>query len=154
MSKNIKWNTNGFFRSCLSTFDWHFQMLRGTSDRKSMLGEHEVDRVQQEAGTCRRKRPKKWIFLSCLIAGRTGCLLRQTLRHTICASGPFIMALTIIASIKDWTFQFVSQFSISSLLRGVHHSLPGDAVGGGDALAPPRARPWAEAEGWSRQGLV
>ena len=153
MFKKIKWNTNGFFKSCLSTFP-NIKRHHRSNAWKSMLGEHEVDRVQQEAGTCRRKRPKKWIFLSCLIAGRTGCLLRQTLRHTICASGPFIMALTIIASIKDWTFQFVSQFSISSLLRGVHHSLPGDAVGGGDALAPPRARPWAEAEGWSRQGLV
>ena len=70
MFKKIKWNTIGFFKSCLSTFNWHFQILRGTSDRKSMLGEHEVDRVQQETGTCRRKKPKKWILcLASLLEG-------------------------------------------------------------------------------------
>merc|ERR1712212_964032 len=38
--------------------------------------------------------------------------------------------------------------------RSVHHPLPGDAVGGGGALAPPRACTWTKAEGWSCQGLV
>ena len=38
--------------------------------------------------------------------------------------------------------------------RSIHHPVPGDAAGGRDALVAPRARPWTEAAGGRRQGLV